>query len=90
MDGKKQRQAVNAAERAIIALGSGDPDGARRAIAKAVELDQIGAYSDLRSAVALAADELEHDLPVSDAAWDGVAAAVEPGPLEALVDQVRD
>lgn len=90
MDGKKQRQALTAAERALLALGSGDAPGARRAAAKAAELDQIGSYAGFRVAVDVAADDLEHGLPVSDVAWDGIAAALEPGPLSALLEQVRD
>jgi predicted outer membrane protein len=89
MDGHLQRQALTAAEHAIEALGRGDPAGARQAVATAVERDQVGVFARLADAVHLAATELESDDVISAAAWDQLADAVGPGPLQGLVEQVR-
>jgi hypothetical protein len=90
MDGKEQRQALTAAERAVEALGRHDPAGARMAIATAVEKDQIGVFAQLADAVYLAASELEADDRIGQATWNQLADAVGPGPLQALVEQFRD
>ncbi len=89
MDGQQQRQALTAAERAIEALGRGDPAGARMAVAAAVERDQVGAFARLADAVYLAASELEEDGEIGEATWNQLADAVGPGPLQALVEQMR-
>jgi hypothetical protein len=89
LDGKRQRNALTAAENAIRALGAGDAERARKAAAKAVDLDQIGVFTFLASAVGGAAAELEEGR-ITAAAWDEVAAASGPGPLAALVDEARD
>jgi cobalamin biosynthesis protein CobD/CbiB len=89
VDGHLQRQALTAAERAIEALGRGDAAGARMAVAAAVERDQVGLFAALADAVHLAAAELERDGEISAAAWDHVADAVGPGPLQGLVEQAR-
>ncbi len=89
MDGHQQRKALTAAERALDSLASGEPQSARRAAARAVELDQIGAFSALEEAVAAAAAALEAGNTVDDAAWEAVAEAVGPGPLAAKVEQLR-
>lgn len=89
MDGKLQRQALTAAERAIEALGRRDPAGARMAVAVAVERDQIGAFSQLADAVYLAATHLEAEDEIDQSTWNTLADAVGPGPLQALVEQVR-
>ncbi|GIU92506.1 MAG: hypothetical protein KatS3mg011_1412 [Acidimicrobiia bacterium] len=89
MEGRLQRQALSAAERAIEALGRGDPGAARMAVATAVERDQIGAFSRLADAVYLAASELEHEGRISESTWDQLTDAVSPGPLVALVESVR-
>lgn len=89
MDGKLQRQALTAAERAIEALGRRDPAGARMAVAVAVERDQIGVFSQLADAVYLAAARLEADKEIDPATWNTLADAVGPGPLQGLVEQVR-
>ena len=89
MDGKAQRQALTAAERAIEALGRHDPSAARSAIASAVERDQVGLFARLADAVYLAASELEAENEISDGTWNTVADAVGPGPLQGLVEQVR-
>lgn len=89
MDGHLQRQALNAAERAIEALGRRDPAGARMAIATAVERDQVGLFGALADAVHLAAAQLEANGELTDAAWNTLADAVGPGPLQGLVEAAR-
>jgi hypothetical protein len=89
MDGKLQRQALTAAERAIEALGRRDPAGARMAVAVAVERDQIGAFSQLADAVYLAASQLESESEIDESTWNTLADAVGPGPLQGLVEQAR-
>ncbi len=89
MDGQAQRQALTAAERAIEALGRGEPAAARSAVATAVERDQVGLFARLADAVYLAASELENEGEISPATWNVVADAVGPGPLQGLVEQVR-
>ncbi len=89
MDGHLQRQALNAAERAIEALGRRDPAGARMAIATAVERDQVGLFGALADAVHLAAAQLETNGELTDATWNTLADAVGPGPLQGLVEAAR-
>lgn len=89
MDGHQQRKALTAAERALDALASGEPESARRAAARAADLDQIGAFATLEAAVGSAAAALEAGSAVDDAAWGAVAEAVGPGPLAAKVEQLR-
>ncbi len=89
MNGKHQRNALTAAERALTALGAGDGEGARRAVARAVELDQLGIYEPVSLSVGLAADDLDHRGVISEEHWDLVAAAVPQGPLEAVVERIR-
>jgi hypothetical protein len=88
LDGKRQRNALTAAENAIRALGAGDGVRARSAAVKAVELDQIGAYADFAAAVDRAAVELAGG-GVSSEAWQAMIDAVGPGPLVALIDEAR-
>ena len=90
MDGHLQRQALTAAERAIEALGRKDPGGARSAVATAVERDQVGLFGALADAVHLAAAELEKDGELSEATWNTLADAVGPGPLQGLVESIRE
>ncbi len=90
MDGQSQRRALTAAEQAIQALGAGDGDRAVAAARRAAELDQVGAFADLVGAVAVAAADLTASGAVGTAAWDGVAAAVGPGPLAVEVEALRD
>jgi hypothetical protein len=89
LDGQQQRNALTAAERAVEALGAGAPDRAVSNATKAAELDQIGAFADLPSAVAAALADLEKSGAVSEAGWSAVREAVPPGPLQALVDSLR-
>ena len=89
-DGKRQRNALTAAERAIEALGAGDGARATKSAARAADLDQVGLYADLPSSIDTAAAELTASGTVSPASWDAIAAAVGDGPLRFLVDEVRD
>jgi hypothetical protein len=89
-NGKSQRNALTAAERAIQALGSGDPDRAVSNADKASSLDQIGIYAEFPAAVRVAATDIEAGGAVDDAGWDAVADAVGPGPLAYLIAEVRD
>jgi hypothetical protein len=89
MDGKKQRQALTAAERAIEALGRKDASSARMAISTALERDQVGLFASMADAVYLAAAELDADGEVAASTWNQIADAVGPGPLQALVEQYR-
>jgi hypothetical protein len=90
VDGKSQRNALTAAERAIRALGSGDADRAVSNAAKAADLDQVGLYAELPSAISGAAAQLDRAGAVDDAGWDAVASAVGVGPLAFLVTEVRN
>jgi hypothetical protein len=90
MDGQQQRQALTAAERAIEAVARKDPAGARMAIATAVERDQVGLFAALADAVHLAAALLEQEGELTPATWDTIADAVGPGPLQGLVEAVRE
>lgn len=89
-DGKKQRNALTAAENAVKALGRHDPARARRSAATAADLDQVGAFSGLPGAVDRAVNELEASGAISASSWDSLAAAVGPGPVQALIDEARD
>lgn len=89
MDGHLQRQALNAAERAIEALGRKDPAAARMAISTAVDRDQVGLFTALADAVHLAASQLESKGELTDATWNTLADAVGPGPLQGLVEAAR-
>lgn len=87
--GRMQRQALTAAERAIEALGRGDPVSARMAVSTALDRDQTGMYVGMADAVDLAAGMLERDEQITEGAWSHLADAVGPGPLQALVEAVR-
>ncbi len=89
-DGRKQRNALTAAEKALRALAGGDGARARSAATKAAALDQIGAYAGLEEAVAAAAAELDSAGSVSAPAWDRIAAVVGPGPVGFLVAELRE
>ena len=85
MDGRKQRQALSAAESALRALAAGDGTRARSAAAKAAVLDQIGSFATLEAAVASAADDLSGSGSISDEVRAALSDAVGPGPLAAMV-----
>ncbi len=89
LDGQRQRRALTAAEQAIQALAAGHGERAAAAAARAAELDQIGVFAGLPEAVAAAVGELTGGDSVSAASWDGLAAAVGPGPLAAAVAEAR-
>ncbi len=79
-DGRQQRRALTAAEQAIKTLAGGDTAKAMTAAARATELDQIGAYAGFPEAVAAAA---------RGEGWDALFDVVGPGPLQALVAELR-
>lgn len=89
MAGHLTGEALDAAERAIEALGRRDPAGARMAVAVAVEVDRTPAVSRLADAVFLAAWRLEQDEEIDEATWNHLSDVVGPGPLQGLVEQAR-
>lgn len=80
---------MTAAEQAIQALAAGKADRAVAAARQAADLDQVGAFATLVTAVEAAAADLAAGRPIDAPAWDGVAAAVGPGPLAAEVAAAR-
>ncbi len=88
MDGRKQRQAVTAAEQAIRALADGDGAKAGTAARRAATLDQIGLYAGFAHAVEDAAAELASRGAVQGG-WDGIIEALGPGPLALEVEVLR-
>lgn len=88
-DGKQQRRALTAAERALAALGKGNGERAVGAAAKAAELDQLGVFAALPGAVATAAADVDSGGTVSPATWDSLEDAVGPGPLQFLIRELR-
>lgn len=89
-DGQKQRSALTAAEQALRALGSGQPEKARQTAAKAADLDQLGVYAGFASVVDRLAKRLDSGERIDDAGWDGLAASLGMGPLTGLIDELRD
>ena len=87
-DGKKQRNALTAAENAVRALAAGNADRATANARRAAELDQIGAYAGFADAVVEAASDLDDAGPTA-AQWDAVATQLEAGPLSFLVEELR-
>ena len=88
-DGQKQGSALTAAEQTLRALGAGSADKARKAAAKAAELDQIGIYSGLGAAVAPLADRLDRAEAIDDAGWESLVDTLGVGPLSGLIDELR-
>lgn len=84
IDGQKQREALSAAERALHLLEQGRHADAVSAAERAQQLDQIEAFAALPEAVARVAGHLETG-SVPAAAWDALADAVGPGPLQSHV-----
>jgi len=89
MDGKKQRNALTAAENSVRALASSNTTKAASAAAKAAELDQLGIYAELPGAVGAGIAEIEAGDRVSNVTWDEISAVVGPGPLQGLVGEAR-
>lgn len=89
LDGKRQRNALTAAERSLRALGSGNAVRATRSAGKAAELDQLGLFAGLPGAVAAAAAEIQASGSVGEKSWDQLEAAVGPGPLGFLILELR-
>ena len=88
-DGQQQRRALTAAEQALRALGAGNGANARKAAAKASDLDQVGLYSGLAAAVAPLADRLDRGEAIDAAGWDALVEALGLGPLSGLIDELR-
>ena len=88
-DGQQQRKALTALERTIDALGKGDAVSAARASRRAADLDQLGVYAALPETVTDITDLREEGLPVPDELWDELLDAVGPGPVAAVVEQLR-
>ena len=81
--------ALDAAERALEALGRKDPASARTAVATAVARDRGGRLAPLADAVFLAAFQLEENGEITESTWNQLADAVGPGRLQATVEQIR-
>lgn len=89
LDGKRQRQALTAAERAIEALAAGQADRAARSAQKAADLDQLGVFVSLPIAISAGVSEIEAGGGVSAESWDLLEDAVGPGPLQFLIREAR-
>ena len=85
IDGQKQREALSAAERSLYLLGRGAGAEAVAAAGQASQLDQVDAFRSLPAAVARVAAHLRGDGRVPSDAWDELASAVGPGPLQSHV-----
>lgn len=88
VDGQQQRNALTAAEQALRALAEGDADRATQAALRAHELDQIDLYAALPDAVAGAIADLTLQGRIGVGTVEMLRAAVGPGPLEGLIDQL--
>jgi hypothetical protein len=88
LDGQRQRRAFDAAELAIVALGERNPGGARRAAARAEELDQLGLYVAFRQLVDRAAADLQAGGEVTPRLWTALGDAVGPGPLRTMIEDL--
>jgi hypothetical protein len=88
MDGQKQRRALTAAEQALRALADGNGDAARRAIARAVELDQVQMFGEVAPLIDDAASEVHTGGGLTAERWRAIAGALGPGPLAAFAEQM--
>lgn len=88
-DGRAQREALNAADRALTHLGRGRTDEALAAAQQAARLDQVGVFSRLPEVMEGLVAELYRDNEIQSESWDELAAAVGPGPLAAKVAGLR-
>lgn len=86
IDGRSQRRALTAAERAIDLLASGDGDGAFRAARTAADLDQIGVFGSLPDLVARAAADLAASDAVNGETTAAMIEALGPGPLSSAIE----
>jgi hypothetical protein len=86
VDGRRQRNALTAAEHVVTALAAGSVERALENAAKAAELDQIGVFATLPVAVAGAVAELRDTATLSNEGWAKLCDALPPGPMQALVD----
>jgi uncharacterized membrane protein len=87
-DGKKQRNALTAAENALRALAAANADRATANARRAAELDQIGAYAGFADVVVAVAGELDESGPTAEQ-WDTIVSELGPGPLAFLVEELR-
>lgn len=85
IDGKRQREALSSAERAIGHLAAGKYEEAVRAAGSAAEKDQVAAFATLPDAVQAAATELAAG-GLTPETRDRLLGAVGPGPLRAGVE----
>ncbi|MGI9647727.1 MAG: hypothetical protein ACR2OI_04335 [Acidimicrobiia bacterium] len=89
IDGQQQREALAAAERSLFLLQKGRLEEAGKAAERARELDQVSIFDSLPGAVGEIVRHRSEGNPVPSGAWDGLAAAVGPGPLAAHVADLR-
>jgi hypothetical protein len=88
MDGRRQRNALTAAENALRALAAGDAARARVDSAKAVELDEVGAFVGLPVGVSAVASVLDRGDTPGAADWAKLTAALPAGPLRAMAESL--
>lgn len=88
VNGQEQRNALTAAEQALRALHKGNHERARQAAARAADLDQIGLYAALPAAVRAAVADLDATGVIGPGEIEALRAAVGPGPVQALVDDL--
>ena len=82
LDGKKQRAALSAAQKALEAFADGDTARALSSAQKAESLDQLGVFAGL-------AGVFTSDYPSPAAQWNALAEMMGAGPLQALIDDLR-
>ncbi len=87
IDGQQQREALNAAERALTLLGKGRTDDALSAAGRAAELDQVDLFGSLPEAVAGYVAALDQGT-VAHEHLAALKLAVGPGPLAGQVDKL--
>lgn len=87
IDGKRQREALSSAERAIDQLAAGNYEAAIRAAETAAERDQVEAYRDLPQAILAAVSDMRSG-GLTTATRNSLLAAVGPGPLRAQVEGI--
>jgi len=88
-DGQQQRKALTALERTVDALGKGDSVSAVRAARRAADLDQLGVFASLPETVSSITDHSDEGSQVPVELWDELMATVGPGPVAAVVEQLR-
>ena len=89
-DGHQQRKALTALERAVGALAKRDAVTAKRAAGRAAEFDQTGVYAAVPGPIDQIVQHIEAETPVPEDLWNALLNAVGPGPVGAVVEQLRD